>query len=148
MREPFPWYHGHTGIGQTSWFIPRFDLPNDGVSVEEEQSAHTSILSLVRSLSNFRAENPDFANGEIENILNDTVDWLVFEEQSGDATYLTLINMSGVGYDYRFHDQWYPEYQGARLLFWSDVNLLSLVEHYLPKQPSCQSSKKTSCMYL
>lgn len=78
------------------------------------------MLSLVRSLSNFRSENPDFANGEIGNILNDMAQWLVFEKQSGNATYLTLINTSDMGYDYRFHDQWYPEYQDARVLFWSN----------------------------
>jgi len=119
LREPFPWYRAGTGTGQTRWFAPRFDQPNDGVSVEE-QSASNSMLSIVRSLTNFRAENQDFANGEIGKILNDTDNWIVFEKGSGSATYLTMINTSHRGYDYEFNEQWYDEYKNARLLYWSD----------------------------
>ena len=119
LREPFPWYRAGTGTGQTRWFAPRFDQPNDGVSVEE-QSAGNSMLSLVRSLTNFRAENQNFANGEIGNILNDTANWLVFERRTENETYLILINTSHRGYDYEFNEQWYPDYNNARLLYWSD----------------------------
>jgi alpha-amylase len=119
LREPFAWYRQGTGPGQTSWFAPRFDRPNDGVSVEE-QSSSESMRGLVRALTNFRAENPGFANGEIGNVLNDTADWVVFEKKSQDTKYLTLINTSDMGYDYRFHEEWYPEYQDAALQFWAN----------------------------
>jgi alpha-amylase len=119
LREPFPWHRERTGPGQTTWFGPRFDRADDGVSVKE-QSIPESMLSLVRAMTNFRAENKDFADGEIDRILNDTANWVVFEKQSANSTYLTLINTSDMGHDYRFHDLWHAEYRGARLMFWAD----------------------------
>ena len=115
LREPFQWYGDQTGAGQTSWFLPRFDNPNDGISVEEQSPNDSSMLSLVRALTNFRAAHPEFCDGEISNILEDTAEQIVFEKQSGDKTYLILINDSPQAVEYD------PAgFQDARLLFWSD----------------------------
>jgi alpha-amylase len=112
LREPFQWYAKQAGSGQTSWFLPRFDKPDDGISVEEQSPNDSSILSLVRALTSFRAEHLEFANGEISNIFKDTAERIIFEKKYGDKTYLVLINNTSQTMEYEP-----AEYQDARLLF-------------------------------
>ncbi len=119
LREPFPWLKAGTGAPQTGWFAARFDRPNDGVSVSEE-GVPGSMLELVRALTNLRTEHAGYANGEIGAILTDSNDWLVFEKVSGAGSYLVLMNTSGTGHDYNFHEGWFPQYIGSQLIFWSD----------------------------
>jgi glycosidase len=119
LREPFPWHKSGTVAPQTSWFPPRFDAPDDGVSLEE-QAEPGGMLHLLRGLTNLRTRHPGYANGELGSILNDWSDWMVFEKVSRDDRYLVLINTTDSGRDYRFHAGWYPRFIGARLLFWSD----------------------------
>jgi alpha-amylase len=119
LREPFPWKKAGTAVPQTSWFAPRFDGDNDGVSVQE-QSNPKKILGLVRALTNMRTRHPGFANGEIGSILTDSADWMVFEKVSNKGCYLVLINPTGHGADYRFHQGWFPRFINAQLIFWSD----------------------------
>jgi len=45
---------------------------------------------------------------------------MVFERVSADERYMVLINRSLEGRNYRFHEAWFPQYRGARLIFWSD----------------------------
>jgi alpha-amylase len=119
LREPFPWYASGQGSGQTRWFQPRFDSPNDGVS-REEQARPGGMLDLVRGLTNLRTGHSSFANGEMGAITSDSAEWMVFERISGADRYLVLINRVSTGKDYRFHAAWFPQYIGADLLFWSD----------------------------
>lgn len=124
LREPLPWDQSGSDPYQTTWFTPRFDTPSDGISVKElEQAGTTSMPALVKALTNFRAEQPDFANAELGRILSDTEYWLVFERTGTNATYLVLINNMDAGNNYKFHDGWYPEYKNAKLMFWSDATL-------------------------
>jgi glycosidase len=119
LREPFPWHTSGQGPGQTRWFPPRFDWPKDTIS-REEQGAPGGILDLVRGLTNLRTRHPGLANGEIDAIVSDSADWIVFERVSGPDRYLVLINRTSAGMDYRFHAAWFPQYRGADLIFWSD----------------------------
>ena len=119
LREPFPWHKSGDGPGQTRWFTPRFDGPNDGVSVDE-QTVPQGMLSLVRGLTQVRAKHPALAAGELGQILSDTHDWMVFERGVGSDRLLVLINPTGGGKDYHFHAGWHPQYAGGRVQFWSD----------------------------
>jgi glycosidase len=119
LREPFPWLKSGVKPPQTSWFAGRFDRPSDGVSVEEEAAAG-SMLELVRALTNLRTAHPNYANGETGDILTDSPDWMVFEKTGGQERYLVLINSTGSGNSYQFHEGWFPRYLGAQLIFWSD----------------------------
>ena len=119
LREPFPWYASGQGVGQTRWFQPRYDAANDGVS-REEQGQPGRMLHLARALTNLRTRHPGFANGDIGAIASDSRDWMVFERVSADERYMVLINRSLEGRNYRFHEAWFPQYRGARLIFWSD----------------------------
>ena len=47
LREPLPWYKSNSGPNQTLWqprnqtnFIPHYDKPDDGISVEEQLADH------------------------------------------------------------------------------------------------------------
>jgi alpha-amylase len=125
LREPFPWRKGGHRRGsndtQTNWSdrLPKFDAPNDGVSVEE-QAAPGGMLHLLRGLTNLRTKHPGYANGELGDILTDTADWLVFEKVRREDRYLVLINPTDAGREYVFHQGWYPRYFNAQLLFSSD----------------------------
>jgi glycosidase len=119
LREPFPWFASGQGPGQTRWFTPRFDAPNDGVSREEEDKPGT-VLDLIRGLAHLRARHPGLANGSITAVASDSADWMVFERSTGDEHYMILINRTSAGQDYRFHAAWFPQYRGATLLFWSN----------------------------
>jgi alpha-amylase len=119
LREPFPWLKAGSKAPLTDWFHPRFDGPNDGVSVEEEDTSG-GMLDLVRGLTNLRTEHPAYANGDIGAILTDSNDWMVFEKVGGQDSYLVLINTTATGNNYNFHEGWFPRYIGAQLIFWSD----------------------------
>jgi alpha-amylase len=119
LREPFPWYRSGNGAGQTTWFHPRFDRPGDGVS-REEQAQPGGMLDLVRGMTNFRSKHPAFANGDIGAVLSDSAEWLVFERGSDRDRYLVLVNETAARHEYRFHAAWYPQWIGARRIFWSD----------------------------
>jgi glycosidase len=119
LREPFPWRRAGSEPPQTGWFRPRFDAPDDDVSVEE-QERHGSMLDLVRALGKLRVQNPGFANGEVGEILADTAECLGFEKVSGQDRFLVLVNYSGSAIEYRFRVGSSLRYIGAQLVFWSD----------------------------
>jgi alpha-amylase len=119
LREPFPWRKSGDAAPQTGWFKPRFDVANDGISVEE-QEAPGKMLHLIRGLTNLRTKHPDYANGELGAVLTDSEDWMVFEKVGDRDRYLVLINAKGSGNDYKFHEGWFPQFIGAQLIFRSD----------------------------
>jgi alpha-amylase len=127
LREPLPWFAANSGAHQTRWqprnrpdFLPHYDKPNDGISVEEQTSDPNSMLNLFRALSRLRKSHPTFANAKLGRIISDSAEWMVFERGSDSERYVVLINLTSRGMDYRFSDAWYPEHRAAQLLFWSD----------------------------
>ncbi len=122
LREPFDWYKAGDGPGQAHWlepFLPKFDRPSDGVSVEEENT-QPGTVDWLRGLTNLRTRHSVFAGGDILGILSDTSDWMVFEKGSNADRYLVLINPSPQSNNYEFHPGWYQQYSGSQLIYWSD----------------------------
>ncbi|MBI4673426.1 MAG: hypothetical protein HY741_17375, partial [Chloroflexi bacterium] len=66
VREPMDWYASDTGAGMTHCYKPatRFNKPNDGVSVQEQDGKSDSLLELYRTLSALRAKSPALRTGE------------------------------------------------------------------------------------
>lgn len=66
LREPMDWYASETGAGMATWYKPttRFNKPNDGVSIQEEQSAGDSLLDEYKRLIEMRANHPALRDGE------------------------------------------------------------------------------------
>jgi alpha-amylase len=119
LREPFPWFRSGAGPGQTTWFASRFDRADDGVS-REEQDTPGGLLQLFRGLTNLRTRHGVVSRGEMGAVLADAPDWLAFERVDGPTRYVLIVNRTGTGHDYRFHDGWFRQYIGAQLVFWSD----------------------------
>jgi glycosidase len=67
-REPMDWYAGQAGEGQTTWFLPddRWNVPDDGISVEEQETDPNSILNFYRLLLGLRASQPALMDGDFE----------------------------------------------------------------------------------
>jgi hypothetical protein len=86
----------------------------------EEQDVPGGMLQLFRELTNLRTRHAPLSNGDIGAVLADAADWIGFERVQDSTRYLLLINRTGTGRDYRFHDGWFPQYVGAQLVFWSD----------------------------
>ena len=54
VEEPFQWYAGGFGPGQTAWKYLRANVPGSGRSVEEQLADETSRMHFVRDLLAFR----------------------------------------------------------------------------------------------
>jgi hypothetical protein len=117
LREPFPWFRRGAGPGQTRWFAPRYDRPDDGVS-REEQDGPGGTLNLFRAMTNLRTRHPVLANGDLGAVLADTAEWIVFERVQGPARYLLIINRTAEDREYRVSA--FARYPRAQLVFWSD----------------------------
>ncbi len=67
-REPLPWYTALSGKGQTTWFAPpdRYNTPNSGVSIEEQDSKPDSILTLYRALGTLRKDHAALRTGKFD----------------------------------------------------------------------------------
>jgi glycosidase len=66
-REPMDWYADETGRDQAKWFKPedRWNRPNDGISVEEQEVDPDSILSYYCRVLNLRY-NEAFIDSDLE----------------------------------------------------------------------------------
>ena len=127
LREPLPWHKSGAAAPQADWqpgghagFLPKFDRPNDGVSVEEQEQDARSTLALARALGQLRGKLPDFANGALGTVIDDTAEWMVFERVNAGTRHVVLLNLTDNGKNYRFHAGWHPGLAGSQLLFWSD----------------------------
>lgn len=67
-REPMDWYAAEYGDGQTRWFKPenRWNMPADGVSVEEQDADPNSLLNTYRSVLLLRHQLPTLLVGEYQ----------------------------------------------------------------------------------
>lgn len=108
VREPMQWYANQQSAGQTWWTKPiyqqknitfgnanvdgaMYDDPNDGVSVEEEQTGY-SILNFFKQFINLRASYPALAKGSLT-IERDWKNLYVIKRVYGTQEVLVLINL-------------------------------------------------------
>lgn len=61
-REPLEWYAAG-GAGQTTWMTPKYSLPDDGISVAEQEADPNSLLNTYRAALALRAANPALRDG-------------------------------------------------------------------------------------
>lgn len=64
-REPMDWYKDEGGPGQTTWFRPddRWNRPDDGISVEEQDRDAGSLLNAYRLVFHLRRSHEAFTQG-------------------------------------------------------------------------------------
>jgi glycosidase len=65
-REPMDWFANQQGPLQTTWFqVPdRWNVPGDGVSVEEQEADPDSLLNTYRHLLELRTTLPALQGGD------------------------------------------------------------------------------------
>jgi glycosidase len=78
-REPMDWYAAESGPGMTTWFKPedRYNAPDDGISVEEQEGQTDSLLSHYRALADLRHAHPALRQGAFG----------IVDEVGGDGVY-------------------------------------------------------------
>lgn len=109
MREPMPWNAAGGQPESNYWalntqaYFNRFDQPNDGISVAEQQGVTGSLFELYKELIAVRTASPALRRGTYLPVNNDQSQVWTFVreyESEGDAnnpeqTVLVAINMSG-----------------------------------------------------
>jgi glycosidase len=97
-REPMDWYAAESGPGQATWFMPddRWNRPNDGISVEEEEADPASLLNTYRTLIALRVDSPALRTGDMTALdleASHPGSW-GFVRQAGDDWVVCLYNFS------------------------------------------------------
>lgn len=96
-REPMDWYASERGEDMTTWFTPsdRFNAPQDGISVEEQDSDPDSLLNLYRDLGELRNGTPALNSGTVGKIdlSSEGIDlYAMFREDADGNIYYIVIN--------------------------------------------------------
>ncbi len=93
-REPMDWYASETGAGMTNWFKPadRNNKPNDGISVEEEQSKAGSLLEYYRGLVALRNANAVLRNGVWVSVATDNDKTYAYLRADDQTRWLIVLN--------------------------------------------------------
>jgi glycosidase len=99
-REPMDWCKPEACDGMTRWFKPplRNNAPDDGVSVEEEDSDPKSLLNVYRDLAKLRAGHPALRSRSfavVDGVAGCETACLGIWRWSADEAIFTLFNFSG-----------------------------------------------------
>jgi maltose alpha-D-glucosyltransferase/alpha-amylase len=94
-REPMDWLAGEEGPFQTTWFKveDRWNAPDDGISVEEQENDPGSLLNFYRTLFQLRGTLPALSQGEIAfpDISGSSLAW-GFVRYTDEQTIVALFN--------------------------------------------------------
>jgi glycosidase len=97
-REPMDWYADQGGDGQTTWFRPddRWNVPDDGISVEEQEGDPNSLFSYYLNVLYLRMAHPALLEGDFEILEMETsgIGPWGFVRRADDEAILVIINFS------------------------------------------------------
>ena len=100
-RQAFEWYKSDEGPGMAYWYKNgpwwtkgNTDIPNDGVSLEEEQKAPNSLWNYYRKMIGLRRQYPVIINGGYKNLASDNDKVFAFERFEGDKKIVVAVNLS------------------------------------------------------
>ena len=97
-REPMDWYADQEGEGQTTWFRPddRWNVADDGISVEEQEGDPDSLLSYYQEVLRLRMSHPALVEGDIEILELETsgIGPWGYIRRVGDEAILVIFNFS------------------------------------------------------
>jgi glycosidase len=97
-REPMDWYAAELGPDHATWFMEpdRWNQPNDGISVEEEDADPESLLNHWRRLLEIRASYPALDSGEMSfpsYSASNAYGWAI-QRELDDQQVISLFNFS------------------------------------------------------
>ncbi len=104
MREAFEWYKSDKGKGMAVWYKNTggwWDstnlIPNDGVSLEEQESDPQSLFNYYKRIISVRQAHSELYNGGYQTLPNNNANVFSFlRYENGKACILT-VNLSGSG---------------------------------------------------
>jgi len=101
-RSAFEWYKSDQGKGMAYWYKVKGpwkdkfnnDVPNDGISLEEEQNDPNSLWNFYRKMISIRKANPVISRGTYKTLKNDNDNVFSFMRYDGDKRLIVVINLS------------------------------------------------------
>ncbi len=101
-RMAFEWYKSDKGKGMANWYKlkgpwkDKFnnDVPNDGISLEEELNQPNSIYNFYRKMISIRKANQVLSKGKYETLKNRNDQVFTFMRYTGDKRVIVAINLS------------------------------------------------------
>lgn len=108
-REPMDWYISEEGPGMTTWFRPnnRNNAPNDGISVEEQETDPNSLLNFYRTLGEIHNNSSALRTGGVGrlDISSEGVDlYAVWRGDSEGDMVIVLINFQSTSVTASFYE--------------------------------------------
>jgi alpha-amylase len=101
-RQAFEWYKSDEGPGMAYWYKNgpwwtkgNTDIPNDGVSLEEEKNDPNSLWNYYRRMIRLRRQYPVIISGGYKNLVSDNDKVFVFERFKGGDKVIVAVNLSG-----------------------------------------------------
>ncbi|SDT69388.1 Glycosidase [Mucilaginibacter mallensis] len=101
-RQAFEWYKSDTGRGMAYWYKNgpwwqhnNNDVPNDGISLEEEQNNPQSLWNFYRTMIRLRKNNPVLIGGAYKNLINNNDHVFSFLRYEWGKKVLVAVNLSG-----------------------------------------------------
>jgi alpha-amylase len=101
-RQAFEWYKSDTGPGMAYWYkngpwwtSNNNDIPNDGISLEEEQNDPNSLWNFYRKVISIRKNNPVITDGTYTNLANNNDHVFSFMRYHGHKKFIVVVNLSG-----------------------------------------------------
>ncbi|WP_183575748.1 alpha-amylase family glycosyl hydrolase [Mucilaginibacter sp. X5P1] len=101
-RQAFEWYKSDTGRGMAYWYKNgpwwqhnNNDVPNDGISLQEEQNNTQSLWIFYRMMIRLRKNNPVLISGAYKNLINNNDHVFSFLRYDGDKKVLVAVDLSG-----------------------------------------------------
>jgi alpha-amylase len=101
-RQAFEWYKSDQGKGMAYWYKIKgpwkdkfnSDVPNDGISLEEEQNDPNSLWNFYRKMIGIRKANPVISEGIYKTLKNDNDQVFTFMRYVGDKRVIVAVNLS------------------------------------------------------
>ncbi len=101
-REAFEWFRADTGRGMALWYKdtgPWWDsthlVPNDGISLQEEEPDPSSLWNFYHTLIGIRETQPPLYKGHYFTLPNDQDSVFSFLRVTGDQEDIVMVNLSG-----------------------------------------------------
>lgn len=101
-RQAFEWYKSDNGPGMAYWYKNgpwwtnnNNDLPNDGISLQEEQTDPNSLWNFYRKVISIRKNNPVVTNGTYTNLINNNDQVFSFMRYREHKKFIVVVNLTG-----------------------------------------------------
>jgi len=106
-RSAFEWYKSDQGKGMAYWYKIKGpwkdqfnnDVPNDGISLEEEQNKPNSLWNFYRKMIGIRKANPVISKGLYKTLKNNKDEVFSFMRYKGNRKLIAAVNLSDKAID-------------------------------------------------